>query len=101
MVRDLRGLEEMSPLAAVASRGVLEEQGDARACLLEVDAMVVPTEVEVDVASGRAVESRQRPVFSSRVDLRVDWIGAQLFPKGKQLCPMDFWRCVSTTTGRL
>ncbi len=73
MIGDLAALEEMPPLRAVRARGVLQQHRDARARFLEIDAVVLTVDVEMDVASDRTVESagglrdgQQRLFFAGR-----------------------------------
>jgi hypothetical protein len=50
----------MAPLSAVGARGVLEQERDTRARLLEVDAVLDAVDRQVDVAPGGGVEARHQ-----------------------------------------
>lgn len=50
----------------MASGGVLQQQGNTPAGFLEVDAVIVPAQLQVHIPSDRAVETRHRARFGLR-----------------------------------
>ena len=70
LVGDLGHLEQVAELHAVRSGRVLQEQRDALPGFLEVDAMVDAVEVDVDVATDRALSPPMRQVRCAAIGVR-------------------------------
>jgi hypothetical protein len=61
---DVGVLEQVAPLTAVGARGVLKQERDSRARLLEVDAVLHAVDREVDVAAGGRIEASHQDASS-------------------------------------